>query len=150
MDVVSQPTVALSALLTLPFLLDVQSPASSDLGPVVSEASLLGGARESATSRSLCAGDRQLPVHVIRSLHIELMFFGSYVVLEKRAVRSQVLGCFPHHIVSEGGEQLIQGLVGWKTANLVSMGTSLADLTRGKASKGFTSAPLVKFRRCRR
>ena len=57
MDVVAYPIVALSALTALRSLLDAQSPTSSALGPVVSEASSSGGAHESTTPGSLSVGD---------------------------------------------------------------------------------------------
>jgi hypothetical protein len=59
MDVVAHPIVALPALLTLRSLLDAQSPASSAPGPVVSEASLSGGAHESTTPGNLSVGTPQ-------------------------------------------------------------------------------------------
>ncbi len=59
MEVVAHPTVALSALLALRSLLDVQPPASSRLGQVVSEASSPGGAHESTAPKSLSVGDSQ-------------------------------------------------------------------------------------------
>jgi hypothetical protein len=56
-EIVAHPTVALSALLALRFLIDAQPPARSGLGPVVSEAFLPGGAHESTTPRSLSMGN---------------------------------------------------------------------------------------------
>jgi hypothetical protein len=60
MEIVEHHIVALSALLALRSLLDVQPPVSSGLGPVVSEASSPGGATcESTTPGSLSVGDLQ-------------------------------------------------------------------------------------------
>ena len=59
MEIVAHPTVALSALLALRSLLDVQSPASSGPGPVVSETSSPGGVHEPTTPGSLSVGDPQ-------------------------------------------------------------------------------------------
>ena len=60
MEIAKHPVVAMSALLALRALLDVQPPASSGIGQVLSEASSPGGAtHESTTPRSLSVGDPQ-------------------------------------------------------------------------------------------
>ena len=61
MEIVKEPTVATSALLALRSFLDLQPLISSGAGAVVSEASSLGGARESTAPRSLTVGDPQSP-----------------------------------------------------------------------------------------
>ena len=61
MEIVRVPSMALAALLELRSLLDSQPRISSGAGAVVSEASSLGGARESTASRNLSAGDPQQP-----------------------------------------------------------------------------------------
>ena len=61
MEIVRVPSIALAALLKLRSLLDSQPRISSGAGAVVSEASSLGGARESTASRNLSVGDPQQP-----------------------------------------------------------------------------------------
>jgi hypothetical protein len=61
MEIVRVPSMALAALLELRSLLDSQPSISSGAGAVVSEASSLGGARESTASRNLSVGDPQQP-----------------------------------------------------------------------------------------
>jgi hypothetical protein len=61
MEIVRVPSIALAALLELRSLLDSQPSIPSGTGAVVSEASSLGGARESTASRNLSVGDPQQP-----------------------------------------------------------------------------------------
>jgi hypothetical protein len=61
MEIVRVPSMALAALLELRSLLDSQPRISSGAGAVVSEASSLGGARESTASRNLSVEDPQQP-----------------------------------------------------------------------------------------
>lgn len=57
MEIVTHPTVALSALLAVRSLLDAQPLISSGSGPVASEASSPGGARDRTAPGSLSMGD---------------------------------------------------------------------------------------------
>jgi hypothetical protein len=59
MEVVKQPIVAISALLALRSLLDLQPVISSGADTVISEASSTGGAREPTTPGSISMGDPQ-------------------------------------------------------------------------------------------